>query len=264
MYRVHTLISYQGQECHFFVIIDQMAQIVDVVSQMNNGYFIKCIRVDQLVPQPPPTNLNDCNFECGHEIISNKVVHLSQTRAISKIGHSDSRGTQYHGNLYTPVLNYWIYPISENFPKKPTALEPKYTYYIVLTPFGEIKDVIAKLMHNDFMKCACTTKAPDDSLDRNLEVGFRCGTKFIGFKHVKRTALHAKRYSSKTNRLDDFPKPYDGPGSRLGQSMFPILINGRFYIGGVGRMYRYFLVLNPDFEIEFVVTKTPESYRLCD
>ncbi|KHJ31989.1 hypothetical protein EV44_g0304 [Erysiphe necator] len=253
------------QECHFSVIIDQMAQIVDIVSQMNNGFFIKCKRVDQLVPQPQPYNLNECNFECGQEIITQNVIHLSLTRALSNIGPSDLRGTQYHGNLYAPELNYWIYPITQKNQKKSAAIVPEYTYYIVLTPSGEIKDVIAKLMHKDFMKCASTTKdPPDNSLDRNLEFGYMCGTKFLGSKFVKRTALHAKKYRKSSIRWNDFPKPYDGPGSRSGLSIFPILTNGKFYIGSVGRVYKYFIVINSNFEIEFAVMKTPEGYKLCD
>ncbi|KAI6249288.1 hypothetical protein HI914_02647 [Erysiphe necator] len=252
------------QECHFSVIIDQMAQIVDIVSQMNNGFFIKCKRVDQLVPQPQPYNLNECNFECGHKIISHRVVHLSLTRAISDDAPIDLRGTQYHGNLYAPEIDYWIYPIPEKNQKKTAAIVPEYTYYTVLSPYGEIKDVIAKLMHKGFMKCACTTKAPlVVSLDKK-KGNYMCGTKLLTLKFMKRTALHAKRYKQRSKRWNDFPKPYNGPGSRPGQFYFPILAKGNFYIGSVGRKFKYFIVINSNFEIEFAVMKTPEGYKLCD
>ncbi|KHJ32123.1 hypothetical protein EV44_g3225 [Erysiphe necator] len=184
---------------------------------------------------------------------------------MSNIGPSDLRGTQYHGNLYAPELSYWIYPITEKNRKKSVANVPEYTYYLVLTPTGEIKDVIAKLMHKDFMKCACTTKAPPVvSLDRDFKGSYRCGTKLLRLKFMKRTALHAKRYKQRPKHWNDFPKPYNGPGSCSGQSIFPILANGKFYTGAVGRKYRYFIVVNSNFEIEFAIMKTHEGYKLCD
>ncbi|KAI6249320.1 hypothetical protein HI914_02666 [Erysiphe necator] len=241
-----------------------MAQIIDVVGQMNNGFFIKCKRVDQLVPQPQPIKLNECNFECGHEIITKNVIHHSLTRAMSNIGPSDLRGTQYHGILYAPELSYWIYPITEKKRKKSVANVPKYTYYLVLTPTGEIKDVIAKLMHKDFMKCACTTKAPPVvSLDKK-KGNYMCGTKLLTKKFMIQTALHAMTFKQRPKRWNDFPKPYDGPGSCSGQSIFPILQKGKFYAGAVGRAYKYFIVLNSNFEIEFAVMMTPKGYKLCD
>lgn len=61
------------------------------------------------------------------------------------------------------------------------------TYCVVLSPRGNIVDVIAELNGGDYAKCTRTTKTTD-IVDDEIGVGFLCGSEFFEPRHLRRTA----------------------------------------------------------------------------
>ncbi|POS82037.1 hypothetical protein EPUL_005659, partial [Erysiphe pulchra] len=178
---------------NFSVIIDWMRKIVDVVAEMKNGHYIKCKRIDESAPEPSNIFQNEngykYSFECGHELFSHEVVQMSAALAQSYDGSSKLYRKPYHGPLYRPELGYMIYPLSREKNRHHPGKIPENTYFVVMSPADKIIDVIAELMHGDFMKCDRTTKVPPDiESDDDLRLGYSCGPEFFEISHMRKTA----------------------------------------------------------------------------
>ncbi|POS82864.1 hypothetical protein EPUL_004994, partial [Erysiphe pulchra] len=219
-----------------FVIIDQMRQIVDLVVQMKNGHYIKCERVNESAPESPNIGQkNDYGYECGHDLFSHDIVQMSAGLARSnKVGNKLFL-THYQGPLYWPGLNYKIYPLSreknQHYAGK-ISLVPENIYFIVISPTGEMIDVIAQLMSGDFIKCIRTTKVPPVlEADQDLRSGYLCGLEFFEINHMKRTAKLARARKLQQGKLT-YPKEYED--SFFKGFMYPLFPNGRFYGTGPG------------------------------
>ncbi|POS83630.1 hypothetical protein EPUL_003810 [Erysiphe pulchra] len=142
-----------------------MGLIVDVVAEMKNGHFIKCKRVDEFKPEPSIIGQNYYGYECGHELFSHEVVQMSANLAQSNNGRNKLYHNPYDGPLFSPELHYSIYPLSREKNLHYAGKKPENTYFVVISPAGQIIDVIAKLKRGDFIKCARTTTAPPDDIE---------------------------------------------------------------------------------------------------
>ncbi|POS86599.1 hypothetical protein EPUL_001623, partial [Erysiphe pulchra] len=170
-----------------------MRQIVDVVTEMRNSHYIKCKRVDESMPEPSNTGQNEYGYECGHDLFSHEVVQMSADLCKSYKGNHKLYRNFYDGPLYPPELNYYIYPLSREMNQHNNGKIPENTYFVVISPAGEIIDVIAELMQGDFIKCVRTTKVPPEiESDKDLRLGFSCGLEFFDINHMKQTAKLAK------------------------------------------------------------------------
>ncbi|POS82998.1 hypothetical protein EPUL_005271, partial [Erysiphe pulchra] len=151
----------------------------------------------------------------------------------------------YRGPLYWPGINFSIYPISRDENQHHAGknwgltvnLVPENTYFIVMSPTGEMIDVVAELMGGDFIKCAKTTKIPPDiNSDKDLRFGYLCGLEFFDSYHISRTAKLAKARRSHQGRLV-YPQKYVDDSFQ--GFMYPLFPNGRFYGLGSGLQYAY-------------------------
>ncbi|POS82065.1 hypothetical protein EPUL_005275, partial [Erysiphe pulchra] len=242
-------------ESNPYVIIDQIWRIVDVVVQMKNGHYIRCKRVDESAPESPDIGPNDYGYECGHDLFSHEIVQRSAALARTNNGENRLFRNQYQGPLYWSGLNYMTYPLSreknQHFAGKSfyldkgltVSLVPENTYYVVISPTGEMIDVIAELMGEDFIKCVRTTKVPPEiEADQDLRLGYSCGVEFFEINHMKRTARLAKvRKMHQGNQA--FPKTYKD-GFFIG-FMYPLFPNGRFYGTGSGHQDAHPIHLMP-------------------
>ncbi|POS83648.1 hypothetical protein EPUL_004299, partial [Erysiphe pulchra] len=176
-----------------YVIIDQMWQIVDVVTQMKNGHYIKCKTVYESAPESQNIDPNDYGYECGHDLFSHEIVQRSASLARSDKIRNTQLLSSYYGPLYSTELDYKIYPLSREKYQHYAGKKIENTYFIVISPAGEMIDVIAELMGGDFIKCVRTTKSPPEiESDQDLRFGYLCGLEFFDINHVKRTAKLAK------------------------------------------------------------------------
>ncbi|POS82384.1 hypothetical protein EPUL_004399, partial [Erysiphe pulchra] len=212
----------------FYVIIDQTSKIIDVVAEMKNGHYIKCKLVDNYTPEPENIGQNDYGYECGHEIFSHKIVQLSADLALKNDGKNKLFLNPYRGPLYSPEFDYSIYPLSREKNLHYAGKRPENTYFIVLSPTGQIIDVIAELIRGDFIKCARTTTASPDDIesDEDLRLGYLCGYEFFEINHMRQTAKLAKARKLKQLR-QVYPKKYKDDS--LEGFMYPLYPNGRFY-----------------------------------
>ncbi|POS82258.1 hypothetical protein EPUL_005565, partial [Erysiphe pulchra] len=192
-----------------YVIIDQMWKIIDLVAEMKNGHYIKCKRFDDSAPESQNIDPNDYGYECGHDIFSHEIVQRSASLARSDKIRNTQLLSSYYGPLYSPELDYKIYPLSrekyQNYPGK----RPENTYFVVISRTGKMIDVIAELMAGDFIKCVRTTKVPSDiESDQDFRFGYLCGLEFFGTNHVKLTAKLAEARNLHRGR-HIFPKEYN-------------------------------------------------------
>ncbi|POS87123.1 hypothetical protein EPUL_002545, partial [Erysiphe pulchra] len=213
----------------FYVIIDKLRQIVDVVAQMKNGHYIKCKRVDKSTPESSNLDQNEYSYECGHELFSHEIVQMSANLALAYKGKNKLYLSPYSGPLYSPELDYLMYPLSREKNLHYTGKKPESTYFVVISRAGKIIDVIAKLRRGDFIKCARTTKVPPDiDSDDDLRLGYLCGVLFFDINHLKRTANLAKvKFLKQERRI--FPKIY--LDDSFTGYLYPLLPNGMFYGG---------------------------------
>ncbi|POS83649.1 hypothetical protein EPUL_004298, partial [Erysiphe pulchra] len=246
-----------------YVIIDQMLRIVDVVVQMKNGHYIRCKRVDEFTPEPTKIDPNDYGYECGHDLFSHDIVQRSAALArTNKIGNRHFLN-HYKGPLYRPGLNYKIYPLSREKYQHYAGKIPEKIYYVVISPTGEMIDVIAELTAGDFIKCIRTTKVPPEiEADQDLRLGYSCGVEFFEINHVKRTVELAR--ARRMHQIKQaYPKKYDD-GSFIGL-MYPLLSNGKFYgAGSVPGIMKHFIVMDLDFNIKFAAVKTKMGFTPCE
>ncbi|POS84957.1 hypothetical protein EPUL_003271, partial [Erysiphe pulchra] len=249
------------QESFFYLILSQSKQIVDVVIQMTNGHYIKCKRVDKSMPQPTNTDQNEYGYECGHDLFSHEVVQMSADLALSNWGRSKLYPAPYHGPLYLPKSDYWIFPLSREMKEHQAGRVPEHTYLVVINPAGKVIDVVAELMQGDYIKCVRTTKVPPDfGPDQDLRLGYSCGLEFFDINHIKRTAKFAmSRMLQKERRL--YPKIYKD--NSIEGFIFPLLPHGRFYILG-HRSYKHFIVTNLNFSFQFAVARTSKGLVPCE
>ncbi|POS82694.1 hypothetical protein EPUL_005390, partial [Erysiphe pulchra] len=248
----------------FYVIVDQAKQIVDVVAEMKNGHFIKCKRVDESKPEPLINGQNDYGFECGHDLFSHETVQISANLAQSNNGKNKLYHNPYHMSLYSPQLDYLIYPLSREKYLHYAGKIPENTYFVVISPAGEIIDVIAELKRGDFIKCVRTTKVPSDiDSGKNLNQGYLCGLIFFDINHMKRTAELAKvRKLEQVNQI--FPEKYNDNLSK--GFLFPLYPNGRFFGSGSGHQL---CVLDPSYAVDLLISflltvKTSNGITPCE
>ncbi|POS82156.1 hypothetical protein EPUL_005347, partial [Erysiphe pulchra] len=238
-----------------YVIIDQMWRIVDVVVQMKNGHYIRCKRVDEFTSEPSKIDPNDYGYECGHDLFSHEIVQRSAALARTNNGENKLFLNDYQGPLYWSGLNYMIYPLSREKYQHYAGKRPENTYYVVISPTGEMIDVIAELMGEDFIKCVRTTKVPPEiEADQDLRLGYSCGVEFFEINHMKQTARLAKVRKMHQGH-QAFPKIYKD-GSFIG-FMYPLFPKGRFYgTGSVSGIMKHFIIMDADFNVEFAAVKT--------
>ncbi|POS86023.1 hypothetical protein EPUL_002539, partial [Erysiphe pulchra] len=220
-----------------------MMQIVDVVTEMKNGHYIKCKRIDESAPEPSNIGQNDYGYECGHDLFSHEVVQTSAALAQSYDGGSKLYRKPYEGPLYRPELGYMIYPLSRERNQHHPARKPENTYFVVISPTGEIIDVIAELMHKDFIKCVRTTKVPPIIYsDNNLRFGYSCGIEFFEINHLRQTARLARaRYLELSRRLN-YPKSYSD----------------------VPRPFLHFAIMDLRFNVKYAAVETEKGIKPCE
>ncbi|POS82114.1 hypothetical protein EPUL_005899, partial [Erysiphe pulchra] len=157
----------------FYVIIDNTSKIIDVVTEMKNGHYIKCKRVDNYTLEPPDIGQNDYGYECGHEIFSHKIVQMSADLSRTENNRNKKYLFPYRGPLYWPESDYFIYPLSREMNPQYAAKNPESIYFVVLSPTGQIIDVVAELRRGDFIQCARTAKVPPNTeSDEDLRLGY--------------------------------------------------------------------------------------------
>ncbi|POS83425.1 hypothetical protein EPUL_005321, partial [Erysiphe pulchra] len=246
-----------------FVIVNQLDQIVDFVVQMKNGHYIRCKRVDESAPESPNIGPNDYGYECGHDLFSHDIVQRSAALARTNNGENKIFLNDYQGPLYWSGLNYMIYPLSREKYQHYAGKRPENTYYVVISPTGEMIDVIAELMGGDFIKCVRTTKVPPEiEADQDLRLGYSCGVEFFEINHMKRTAELAR--ARRMHQIKQtYPKEYvDYSFSGL---MYPLLPNGRFYgTGSVPGKMKHFIIMDLNFNIKFAAVKTQMGFTPCE
>ncbi|POS84441.1 hypothetical protein EPUL_003671, partial [Erysiphe pulchra] len=239
-----------------FVIIGQMRQIIDVVTEMKNSHFIKCKRVDYSKPEPSNNGQKNYDYECGHDLFPHDIVQMSANLAQSYNGNNKLYLNLYDGPLYSSELNYFIYPLSREENQHYAGKVPENTYFVVISHTNEIIDVIAELKRGDFIKCARTTKLPTDiDSDKDLRLGYSCGFEFFEINHIKRTANLAK-VKKLQNIKQTFPKRFKHDSFE--GYMYPLLPNGRFH-RAVRRPFKHFVIMNLDFSIKFAGVKTSKG-----
>ncbi|POS82788.1 hypothetical protein EPUL_005360, partial [Erysiphe pulchra] len=250
---------------NFYVIIDQMWKIVDVVTEMKNGHYIKCKRVDESTPEfpPEPSNIgpNDYGYECGHDIFSHATVQMCADLARSNDNRFNRYLTPYYGPIYWPGINYSIYPLTREKNELYARKRLENTYFVVIGLFGEIVDVVAQLKSGDFINCDRTTKVPPDvESDQDLRLGYLCGLEFFEINHIKLTANLAKARNLQQGR-QTYPKKYVDDSFK--GYMYPLYPNGRFY-----RTYsstlKYFIIMDLNFNFKFAAVKTPKGVTPCE
>ncbi|POS82375.1 hypothetical protein EPUL_005357, partial [Erysiphe pulchra] len=249
----------------FYLIIDRIRQIVDVVAQMKNSHYIKCERVGGSRPESSNFGQNEYSYECGHELFSHEILKMNAELAQSCNGKNKQYLQAYQGPLYWPELDYSIYPLSrrknEHYPGK----RPENTYFVVISPTGEVIDVIAELKYGDFIKCARTIRVPPNiDSDENLHHGYLCGLNFFDLNHMERTAELAESRISHPGR-GQFPKTYKDDsfeGSATPSSLIPSILCRReanLLFISVPHPIKHFIVMNFDFTIKFAAVKTPKG-----
>ncbi|POS87122.1 hypothetical protein EPUL_002546, partial [Erysiphe pulchra] len=244
----------------FYVIINQMVEIVDVVSEMRNGHYIKCKRVDKSTPESSNLDQNEYSYECGHELFSHKIVQMSANLAQSNNGKNKLYHNPYFGPLYWPESDYSIYPLSREKNQHYGGKKPENVYFVVISPAGKIIDVIAELKHGDFIKCAKTTKEPPDiDLDKGLRLGYSCGVLFFDINNMKRTAELAKAKSLHRRRRV-YPKKYIDDSFE--GYMYPLFPFGRFY-GTASGPSKYFIIMDKSFNIKYAAVKSSGQIKPC-
>ncbi|POS88427.1 hypothetical protein EPUL_000173 [Erysiphe pulchra] len=233
---------------------------------MKNGHFIKCKRVDESVPEPPLDDPNvKYNYKCGHDLLSHEVIQFSAETAVSSLGKNKVFPIPYEGNLYRPELKYWIYPVMRANKAHKVRTMPESTYLVVVSAAGELIDVIAELRNRDFIKCTKTIEVTDTNIDEDedLRSGYLCDLEFFNTRHIKHTAALAKARQESKSSVGVYPKNYFGPTLERENWIFPLLPSGMLY-GGVARPYKYFLIMNTEFQVEYAAMKTPEGIRPCE
>ncbi|POS84658.1 hypothetical protein EPUL_004468, partial [Erysiphe pulchra] len=237
----------------------------NVVVEMKNGHYIKCKLIDESTLKPTNIDQNDYGYECGHELFSHEVVKMTADLAQASKGRSKVYPAPYHGPLYLPKLNYWIYPLSREMKEYQTRKMPENTYLVVISSDGNIVDMIAELMQGDFIKCVRTTKSPPDiGLDKDFRIGYSCGLEFFDINHMKRTANLAKAKNFLQRKLQSrqaFPRIYKDDSFEA--FIYPLLPYGRFYAAGP-RPLKHFIVMNLDFSIKFAAVKTFTGLTPCE
>ncbi|POS82868.1 hypothetical protein EPUL_005287, partial [Erysiphe pulchra] len=233
--------------------IGQMGQIVDVVTVMKNGHYIKCKRVDESTPGPSNIGPNDYGFECGHDLFSHAIVKMSADLARSNKAGNKLFRIPYEGPYYWPGTDYSIYPICREKNQHYSGKKPENTYYVVINPAGEIMDVVAQLINGDFIRCDRTTKVPPitDS-DQDLRLGYLCELEFFEINHMKRTAKLAKARKPLQGQ-HTYPKEYNH--NFFKGFMYPLHPNGRFH-GTVPGPIKYFIIMDLHFNVKFAAVKT--------
>ncbi|POS86758.1 hypothetical protein EPUL_001900, partial [Erysiphe pulchra] len=255
----------QGPGSRFYVIIDQMNQIVDVVAEMNNGHYIKCKLVDESTPEPSTISQNDYGYVCGHDFFSHDVIQMSTALAKSYTGRNKQYLQPYYGPLYWHGINYWIYPLSRDKNQHHPGKRPECTYFVVISYTGEIIDVIAELKHGDFIKCARATKVPPNiDSEEDLHRGYLCGLDFFELNHIKWTAKLAKVRSSQPSRRRNYPKRFNNDSFK--GFLYPLFPNGRFHGTGLGHQLwsfdlsdAHFIVMDMNFNVKYAAVKTPKG-----
>ncbi|POS83930.1 hypothetical protein EPUL_004894 [Erysiphe pulchra] len=237
-----------------------MKRIVDVVAEMKNGHYIKCKRADVSTPKTSNIGQNEHSYECGHELFSHKIVQMSADLAQSNKGRSKLYIDPLRVPLYSPELDYLIYPLSREKNQHYAGKIPENTYFVVISRASKIIDVIAELKRGDFIKCDRTTKVPPDiDLDKGFRLGYLCGVLFFDLDHMRQTAEFAKAKSVDQNRLV-FPKFYIDDSSD--GFIYPLFPNGRFY-GTVTGPTKYYIVMDLNFKIKYAAVKKSKLLSPC-
>lgn len=99
----------------FYLVLDQTERIVDVVTEMKNGHYIKCKRDNKPVHQQTDIVQNEGrNYECGHDLFTSDTIEFTASVAMSRMDSTSRFPKIYNGILYPPSLGYSIFPVLRN------------------------------------------------------------------------------------------------------------------------------------------------------
>ncbi|POS82586.1 hypothetical protein EPUL_006647, partial [Erysiphe pulchra] len=244
------------QEAMHQIVFDRDGKVIDVIVRLANYQFAKCWRVDSQRSEQSIYSVEGSNgYECGPEFIPDSTIAKCVTIAKENLGKGYFYPLQYRGNLYSEDLGLRIWPIYyrdlviHRYPNNAAG-----TYFVVVDPTGQLKDVIAKTSRKKFLRCMRARKVSpqldttglDQASTKQLRQGYVCHDVFFDDDNLLLASQFAKKVQL-TKKPKSFPKLYNGPPFHSPCYLWPINKYGRSYV--IGRMDKYRLILSLDFKV---------------
>ncbi|POS83269.1 hypothetical protein EPUL_004641, partial [Erysiphe pulchra] len=243
---------------------------VDVVDQIKNDDYAKCIRRESSHTKPSHSELENSNgYLCGHEFFTDEILRQSLALAQSSVSEKPNYPCPYFGRLYPENSGNLMWPIlkGENLYRSGKAhIGP---YYLILNRERQFVDVVVKSLTNNFLRCIRSGQPSKEQESEPqskptlspLKSGFLCGKIFFDNNVLQKDAEIAS--SQAGNKFPgEYPKEYIGPPYNEKCLIWPIFKDGSLYRRGVKGPYRFVLTL--DYKVIGVAVWTEGKLLACD
>ncbi|POS82596.1 hypothetical protein EPUL_006505 [Erysiphe pulchra] len=258
------------QKSLYRIVIDQNYRVVDVIVRLANRKFAKCWRIDRQGSVASTYSVEGSNgYECGSEFIPDSKIAERTKIARENLAKGNNNLQQYKGNLYSEDIGYKIWPI---YPRDPTTHHyPKNqripTFFIVTDSTGQFKDVIARTLTNNHLRCMRARKVPAapyaDLLSQlpgqRPSLGYMCDGVFYQDKYLQDFIQYVKDLMP--NLPKNYLRHYEGAPFDSPCILWPLNTDGMSRSNDHEDVH--LLALAPDFSVMNVVTEVEKDLVPC-
>ncbi|POS86113.1 hypothetical protein EPUL_001588 [Erysiphe pulchra] len=248
------------QRSIYRMVIDKDGKIVDLIVWLANRQFAKCWRVDTQRSEASIYNVEGGNgYECGSEFIADSTLTERLVIARENLDENNDYPSQRRENLYREDLGYKIWPVyDETLPhhrlRRTRKAQTSDTYFMVIDSTGQLRDIIAKTMANNYIRCMRARKPSFiekllPTLDQTPTTGYLCKSEYYDDSYLQ---IERKKVMSQATKNPEIPlRHYNGAPFRSPCILWPLKKDMQSF--AAPGEDKHLLALALDFSVMYVV-----------